>query len=83
MLLTTPEFNTGYSRALNKFATFAYGQLIDDWFAVRYKADPDRTKLNLAWLYSYALNTWDNTDGADNYLTDRQMTIIIERIHEL
>lgn len=82
MQLTTNEYNIGYNKCLQLFAEGTYKSMIAEWYTLQQLGRITFDQAKLLWLYSFALNTWDNTPGAVNYLTETQVVSIIARVHE-
>lgn len=80
MILTKGEFNTGYSRALCAFADAAEQELIAERYGLKKHCSSIRGEL--LWLFVYALNTWDHSDGAINYMTENQMHKILAKVKQ-
>ena len=77
MILTNEEYEYNYNRILK---TFALSASKEAQAAVYKLGNSCYENLTLQmWLYVYALNSWDNTDGAINYLTEQQMLDIIDK----
>lgn len=77
MQLTTAEFTEAYQKVLGGFAA---GQLVawqEHTYKVRKGYSPRHGRM--MFLFSYALDTWENTPGAYNYLTEDQMVSIIAK----
>jgi hypothetical protein len=77
MVLTDAEFDIAYNKALKTFSHACKNEMLADIYRLRGKgpAGPNRI-----WLWVFALNTWDNTEGAINYLTEEQMLRIISKV---
>lgn len=80
MRLTNIEYTDLFNGALCTFATHCGDELSTEMMG----RQPSHKKLgnDRMWLWVYALNTWDNTDGADNYLTEQQMLKIVSRVQQ-
>jgi hypothetical protein len=76
--LTTTEFNNLFNTALSTFAELSEEEMEAEFYG--FLKPSLATKADKLWLYVYALNTWDNTDGASNYLTEAQMLGLISLI---
>ena len=78
MVLTTKEFDIVYNTALCSFAEKSKQEMQREIYGtLPCGHDADRL-----WLYVYALNTWDNTDGASNYLSEAQMLRIVSKVQQ-
>lgn len=77
MQLTQTEYNTLYGKALKAFA----GTQELSWRARVYKVNSgySSSKAIRLFLFCFALSTWENTPGAHNYLTEKQMLSITSK----
>ena len=76
-LLTTPEINTAYTVGLNNLTNITFNKLMKDSYAVQYK---NTTKDNQLVMLMYAVDSWDNREGATNWLTQIQLQAILDQI---
>lgn len=79
--LTDLEFNITYNRALQRFGKATLDELNGDIFGMNKPCSKHRSEV--LWLYSYALNSWDTTPGAINFLTEAQMLAIAHKVQTL
>lgn len=82
MTLTEQEFNQLSNKVLNVFSNLVVQRATARTWAFRPNGDL-KQRAKLAWLYVFALNTWDNSDSAYNYITESQMLKMIESIHTI
>ncbi len=78
MTLTKAEYDQLYNTALCAFAERSHQEMVAEIYALRKPCTECHAQL--LWLYVYALRTWDNTDGAINYITEKQMLRILSKV---
>jgi hypothetical protein len=76
--LTQTDYSNVFNTGVATFAELCEEEMQAEIFAI--KRPKVTAKAKRMWLYVYALNTWDNTDGAFNYLTEAQMLGLISKI---
>lgn len=76
-ILTTEEFEERFNRAMKSFANNNRAEMLKEFYGIRTIGNYSRL-----WIYLYALNTWDNTDVTNNYLTESQMLKIISKVQQ-
>lgn len=76
--LTNAEFDQLYNKALCAFAQATEDEMTADIYRLRKSCST--ISADRLWLYVYALNSWDNTPGAVNYLTEDQVLSIISKV---
>lgn len=82
MVLTDCEYVVNVNRLLLEFACFQYEDAIDwKWKIKKFGNDPVISKL--LWLFVYALNSFDHTDGAINYITEQQAMDMFAKINAI
>ena len=77
MLLTTTEINNRYLQGIGYITNITFNKLLKDQHAVQYKNTSQDNKL---LLLLYAVDSWDNRPGADNWLTQSQIMAIMDNI---
>lgn len=75
--LTAVEFNERMNRAMKSFANSNRAEMLKELYGIRSFGN-----FNRLWLYLYALNTWDNTNVDNNYMTESQMLKIISKVQQ-
>lgn len=79
-VLTNDEFANLFNGALCEFANHCSSELERE---IRGMPMSRKTRGNeRLWLWVFALNTWDNTPGAINFLTEQQMLKIVSRVQQ-
>lgn len=78
MLLTTEAIADRYQEGIESITNISFNKLLRDRYAVQY-ADK-KTDLKTAMLL-FALDSWDNTVGAVNWLTQTQLMAILDNIN--
>ena len=76
-LLTTSDINTAYAVGLTNLTNITYNKLAKDSYAVKYK---NTNKDNQLLMLMYAVDSWDNREGACNWLTELQLEAILNQI---
>lgn len=77
--LTNSEFSTVYNLALKAFGASGLREVMMDIYRIRV-TNNIRAAIDDYWMYVYALNTWNNTDVDDNYMTEAQMLAIVHKV---
>jgi hypothetical protein len=77
--LSNSEFSGVYTNALRAFGAASLREVMMDIYKVRV-INPIRSAISDYWMYVYALNTWDNTDVDNNYMTEAQMLAIVHKV---
>lgn len=80
MKLTNAEFTDLFNGALCEFADHCNDELNRE--IIGHAPSTKRLGNDRMWLWVYALNTWDNTAGALNFLTEQQMLRIVSRVQQ-
>jgi hypothetical protein len=76
-LLSTTEINLKYSKGVNQLTNITYNKFIKDQYGVQYKS----SNLDFrAAMLLFALDSWDNREGADNWLTTLQLLAILDQL---
>jgi hypothetical protein len=83
MILTATEYQTSLSELVQAFAKAQYDQMLRSVWQFSHNRGISRTNGKLLWLYAYAASTWDNTPGAYNYTSERDMVRILQKGREL
>lgn len=81
MQLTATEYSTWYSKVLKEFAKTQTVAWQESVYKVRKNYSPVRAKM--LFLFAYALNTWEHSDSAHNYLTEEEVQFIIAKTNSL
>lgn len=82
MILTPCEYNTNANRVLLKFACAQFQDAITwKWKMKKYTNKPEDSKL--LWLFVYALNTYDTSVGAINYITEQQAMAMFAKANSI
>lgn len=76
-ILTTEEFNTVFNKAVKSFANANRAEVLKEMYGMRAKGNYSRL-----WLYLYTLNSWDNTNITNNYITEAQMLKLISKVQQ-
>jgi hypothetical protein len=77
MLLTNQEFITAYNKIVKLFQVNQNQAWAESTYRVR-KDYSQRAGIHL-YLALYALDTWNNTDGAHNFMSEQQMLTILDK----
>lgn len=80
MQLTLTEYNSAYLKTLKVFALSQTVSWQEQVYKVKKNYMPDQGKL--LFLYAFALNTWEHSDSAHNYLTEKQVMFIINKVNQ-
>lgn len=78
MQLTTTEFNMLKSSLLKRYSQAQALEATAKKYQTRYLAENLLFTREL-WLYAYAINFWEHSDTAYNYLTEQQMMKILSK----
>jgi len=78
--LTNTEFDNAYNKAAKAFGKKNLAEATAELYGMR--KEQSTVNAERLWLYMYALNTWDNDLGEDNYLTERQMVKLINKVQQ-
>lgn len=78
--LTDREFNAAYNKAAKAFGKKCLAEATAEIYGMR--KEQSTVNAERLWLYMYALNTWDQDLGEDNYLTERQMVKLINKVQQ-
>lgn len=81
MVLTNAEFDSLHDKALCSFGDVTKMEVNNAIFGRR-PCGKLRHKAELLWLCVYALESWDNTPGAFNYITESQMLKILDKVQK-
>lgn len=76
-LLTTAEINSRYNKGVQYLTNITYNKFVKDQHAVQYK---NSNLDNVLLMLMYALDNWDNREGAVNWYSAQQMTAILDQI---
>lgn len=80
MLLTEKEYTDWYQKALKIFASGQTTAWKEHTYKVRLEHSPLKAKIQ--FLICYALNTWEHSDTAVNYLDEEQVISLIAKINQ-
>lgn len=75
--LTTSEFDSAFNKSMKAFANTSRAEMLKELYGIRAVGNYNRL-----WLYLYALNTWDNSDIDNNYMTESQMVKLISKVQQ-
>jgi len=78
--LTNTEFDNAYNKAAKAFGKKNVAEMTAEIYGMR--RESSTANAERLWLYMYALNTWDNNKGTDNYLTETQMVKLINKVQQ-
>lgn len=78
--LTNTEFCAAYCKAKEAFSNKSLAEMYADIYGIRREKATDTAER--LWLYMYALNTWNNDDTNNNYLTETQVAKIISKVQQ-
>jgi len=77
MLLTNEEFTRAYTKIMKLFQVTQNKAWAESTYRVR--ADYSQSTAIRLYLAIYALDTWTNTDGVHNYLSEQGMLSILDK----
>lgn len=80
MQLTSTEYSTWYTKALKLFAASQQISWEQSVYKVRKGYKPYTGKM--LFLFAYALSTWEHDDSATNYLTEKEVITIINKLNQ-
>lgn len=77
MQLLTTDINTRYSQGNLYLSNITFNKFLKDQYGVQYKSSAWDNRL---LMLMFAVDSWDNRPGADNWLTTQQMYAILDQI---
>lgn len=77
MLLTTSEIATRYNKGLDYLSNITFNKFLKNQYRVQFKNTVYDKRL---LMLLYAMDTWDNRSGAVNWLTEQQMSAVLDQI---
>ena len=77
MLLTTSEISTRYDKGLGYLSNITFNKFLKNQYRVQFKSTSYDKRL---LMLLYALDSWDNRTGAVNWLTEQQMSAVLDQI---
>jgi len=78
--LTNIEFNNAYNKAAKAFGRKNVAEMTAEFYGMR--REQSTANAERLWLYMWALNTWDQSKGEDNYITERQMVKLVNKVQQ-
>ncbi len=81
MILTTAEYNHKRDQLLKLFSRLWYNDMISNvWLTQRTEKKKDA---KLVWLFVWALDTYEHSATADNYITEKQVADIFKKVNSI
>lgn len=77
--LTNIEVDSVTANAQRSFGALSAREAIADLYRARFPVG-NRQTIDGLWLWVYALNSWDNNDITNNYMTEAQMLKIVSKV---
>ena len=81
--ITIVEITNAHNLGMAALAELAVQEAMKDQYAIDLLVCEEADFKECLYLYLYALDSWDNTEGAYNVLTEAQLIKIITRIEQL
>lgn len=78
-LISTTQFTAGKAAVQGKFGKLTLRESREQLSGMV----PSTVKAELAWIYTFALETYDPTPDAINYITEEQVVTLIAKAHAL
>lgn len=81
MILTTSEFNNKRDQVLKTFSNLWYTDMISSKW--RLSREKPKTNTKLLWLFVWALDTYEHSATAENYITEEQVLLIFKKVNSI